>query len=179
MESLNDFLTRWQPFFGAVAGVAATFAGLLFVSLSINRERITAQQNRILLRVARRTFGDLMFTLFISLVFLLPTHDSTTLGVPLFILATCRCWLLARSFYRSAREIPQKTTGFGGVREYVSQIISLLGLVAATIEIYRGKLLFAYLLVPVIAFLLLNASMNAWSLLLMEKSADENSTKES
>lgn len=174
MESFYDLLIKWQPFFAAVAGVAATLAGLLFVSLSINREKITARENRILLRVAQRSFGDLIFALFIAILFLIPAHETYSLAVPLFILAACRGWLLARSFYRSAKNNLQNPAGFNGFREYAFQILSWLGLLAATVEIYRGKVLAIFFLVPVIALLLYNASLNAWLLLIMEKSPDEN-----
>jgi hypothetical protein len=148
-------------------------AGLLFVSLSINREKITAQKNRIMLRAAQRSFGDLMFALFIALLFLIPAHETYSLGIPLFILAACRAWLLIRSFYRSTKDTRKDAAGRGSFREYMFQALSCLGLLAATIEIYRGAILATFFLVPVIALLLYSASLNAWLLLLMEKGTDD------
>ena len=174
MESFNDLLTKWQPFFSAVAGVSATLAGLLFVSLSLNREKITARQNRLWLRLAQRSFGDLMFALFMSILFLIPAHETYSLCIPLFILTAFRGGLLIRSFYRSAREVPDNPERFGGFRENAFQAVSCLGLLAATIEIYRGVVLAIFFLVPVVALLLYNGSWNAWLLLIMERSADEN-----
>ncbi len=55
--SFTERVVQWQPFFITVATVAGTLVGLLFISLSINREAITADHK--LLRLARRSFGDL------------------------------------------------------------------------------------------------------------------------
>ncbi|EEF58035.1 hypothetical protein [Pedosphaera parvula] len=174
MESFNDLITRWQPFFSAVAGVTATLAGLLFVSLSINREKITAQENRKLLRLAQRSFADYLYALFISLMFLMPNHESFGLAIPLFMVVAVRVWFLVRVMRRSRKG--ENPATLGGLRENVIQIISCLGLVAAGVEIYRGEVIATFFLVPVIALLLCNASMNAWLLLVMERAADEKSS---
>ncbi|MDB6125852.1 MAG: hypothetical protein JWQ71_4845 [Pedosphaera sp.] len=171
MESFNDLITRWQPFFSAVAGVAATLAGLLFVSLSINREKITAQENRKLLRLAQRSFADYLYALFISLMFLMPNHESYGLAIPLFMVVAVRVWFLIRVIQRSTKG--ENPAALGGLRENVIQIVSCLGLVVAGVEIYRGQVLATFFLVPVIALLLCNASLNAWLLLIMERTAEE------
>lgn len=173
MESFNDILTKWQPFFSTVATVAATLAGLLFVSLSINRETITAPQNRLLLRLAHRSFGDLIFALFIAILFLVPAHETFSLAIPLFSLAAFRGWFLLRSISRSAQGAPNNAAGLGAMREHAFQSLSFLGLVAASFAIYRGTIAAAFFLVPVIALLLCNATLNAWLLLIMEKNAVE------
>lgn len=173
MESFNDQLTKWQPFFATVAGVAATLAGLLFVALSINRETITARVNRHLLRLARRAFADFIFALFIAIIFLIPAHEARSLAIPLSTLTAFRIGFMVRSIYRLAK-YPE---GFNVLREYLFQILSVIGLVAASIEISLGHVLVTFYLVPVVAFLLYNASINAWELLLVEKKADEKSVE--
>lgn len=173
MDSFTEFLTRWQPFFTAVVGVAATLAGLLFVSLSINRERITAQENRTLLRLARRSFGDLLYALFIALMFLMPNHMPYPLAIPLMCFSAVRGWLLVRSICRSSKTRSISLTKYGLLRDHLFQAVTCLGLLVVAVEIYRGETLAAYLLVPIISFLLYNASMNAWLLLIMERSAGE------
>lgn len=169
MESFYDSLTRWQPFFAAVAGATATLVGLLFVSLSINREKITAAENRHLLRLAQRSFGDYLFAMFIALLFLVPNHETYGLAGPLFILAAVRGWFLIRAL---ARAIKEQASTWGGWREQIFSVLSWLGLIVAGVEIYRGQILATFILVPVISLLLVNASMNAWALLIMEKNTD-------
>ncbi len=63
-------LERWIPFFSLVGGAAATLAGLLFVALSINRDKLSAGESKIMLRLAQRCFADYLFVLVIC-VFLL------------------------------------------------------------------------------------------------------------
>lgn len=177
MESFNDLLTKWQPFFSTVAGVSATLAGLLFVSLSVNREKIAASNNRVLMRLAQRSFGDLIFALFVAILFLIPAHEPHTLAIPIFILALCRGYLMARSFYRAGKQSLSEPAGFGRIRENAIQVLCWLGLFAAGVAIYRGVILAIFFLVPVISLLLYNGSVNAWSLLVMEKTAEEGQSE--
>src|SRR6185312_8608598 len=139
----NEQITKWQPFFGAVAGVAATLAGLLFVALSINREAITARENRRLLRLARRAFSDFFLALFIAILFLIPAHEAKSLAIPLSILTAFRIFYLARSIYRSMKD-PE---GFNVLREYVFQAICLLGLIITCVEISLKQVLVVFYLV--------------------------------
>ncbi|MDB6058027.1 MAG: hypothetical protein JWO95_1871 [Verrucomicrobiales bacterium] len=167
METFNDLLTKWQPFFTAVAGATATLIGLLFVSLSINREKIAGSENRVLMRLAKRSFGDYIFVMFIALLFLMPNHNAYGLAIALTALIIVRGWFLLRSIVRpwNARHIDVRS----GVREHILSTLAWLGLIATTIEIYRGNVLATFFLVPVISLLLCNASINAWALLIMEE----------
>ena len=173
MESFNEALTKWQPFFTTAAGVAATLAGLLFVALSLNREKITAQENRIWMRLAQRSFGDFLFALFIALMFLIPLYKSQDILIPLCILLAFRGEWLIRSAYRITKMSQENRRRLSLAREYVFQTLSWLALLAATIEIYRGQLIATYFLVPVIAMLIYNATRNAWQLLILEKRSEE------
>lgn len=172
METFNDALIHWQPFFTAVAGVAATLAGLLFVALSINRDKITAQKSRVWLRAAERSFTDLLYVLFIALMFLVPAHNPYTLGIPLSCLAVFWAFYLFRFLRRSVKDGGDGSMTVIHIREYALQIISFVCFCAACIEVYRSALLVTFLLVPVIAMLLYNGSRNAWALLIMEKGSD-------
>ena len=174
METFNDELTHWQPFFTAVAGVAATLAGLPFVALSINRDKITAQKSRVWLRAAERSFADLIYALFIALMFLIPAHNPYTLGIPLTCLAAFWAFPLFRFLLRFVRDSKEAPLTVGRFREYALQTISFACFVAACIEVYRGALAVTFLLVPVIAMLLYNGSRNAWTLLIMEKNLEES-----
>ena len=168
METFNESLTKWQPFFTAVAGATATLIGLLFVSLSINREKITAQEDRVLLRLAQRSFADFLFAMFIALMFLIPCLEPRSLAIPLFCVAAMRGFWLARSICRSS--------GSGKLREQILPVLSTLALFVTCYQIYRAQILVTFLLVPIIAMLVLNASRNAWALLIMEKNLEEKPT---
>lgn len=173
MESFYDGLVKWQPFFTASAGVAATLAGLLFVALSLNRERIAAEENRLLMRHAYRSFGDFLLALFIALLFLVPVYEATSLIISLAFPLAFRGQYLARSLYKTIKMNHGKRTLLKIAREYLFQALSWLVLLLAAIEIYRGKMIATYLIVPVIALLMYNATLNAWQLLILEKRIEE------
>lgn len=171
METLHDVLLHWQPFFAAIAGVAANFAGLLFVALSLNRDNITLQKNRLLLRAARRCFADLIFILIIALIFLMPVYGGYYVDMPLVIVAAIRTFFLGFTLYRYCRHESRQSTPLQAIREHTLQSASLVCLIAACIEVYRDPNRAMQWIVPVIFFLLWNTSSNAWALLLMEKNA--------
>jgi TRAP-type C4-dicarboxylate transport system permease large subunit len=162
MESFYDKVTHWQPFFSTVAGATATLAGLLFIALSINRDKIT--DNPDLLRSAKRSFGDYLFTMFIALLFLMPIHEGSGLALALMSVAVVRIFILVTVLCRSSNKKRW--------REQFFPALSCVGLIFVVVEIYHGEMLAAALLVVVIAFLLYNATMNAWDLLIMEKKAE-------
>lgn len=177
MGSFYDYIIKWQPFFATVATVAAALAGLLFVSLSLNRERITARENHLLLGLARRSFADFLFAMFIGLMFLIPNHEPFGLAIPLFILSAFRGQWLMSSILHPKKAPGEKLAGLRAFREHSFQTISFLCLLFAGIEIWRRQLLAIFLLVPVIALLLANATMNAWLLLILEKKAEEKASE--
>jgi hypothetical protein len=58
MNAFTDQLAEWQVFYSTVALASVTLAGLLFVSLSINREAVRGGGQGLSLRLARESFGD-------------------------------------------------------------------------------------------------------------------------
>jgi hypothetical protein len=161
-------IVQWQTFFTTVATVAATLVGLLFVSLSINREKITAEANRVLLRIAQRSFSDFIIVLLIALFFLIPEEGSRALAIELLGLAAFRLRRLAVQVMKHFRGGQPMATG-GWLMEYLLPAFTIAGLAASGIGIYLEKpWSLYYCTVPVIAILLVRASSNAWLLLIME-----------
>jgi hypothetical protein len=75
-------LTEWQPFFAALAGVSATFAGLLFVSLSVNPVLMQGSDKGAD-RLAHHTFNCFIYLVLTSLILMIPRQGPIGLGVPL------------------------------------------------------------------------------------------------
>ena len=166
--TFDQQIVLWQPFFTTVAAVSATLVGLLFVSLSINREKIAAASNRILLRLAERSFSDFIIVLLVALFFLIPAEGRRALAVELLALAAFRLRRLAVQILSNLRGGKPAAVG-GLLMEYMLPAFTILGLVASGIGIYREDIRAVYYCtVPVIAILLVRASRNAWLLLLME-----------
>ncbi len=165
-----DFVERivqWQPFFVTVATVAGTLVGLLFISLSINRDAITANHTQF--RLARRSFFDFIFILLISLFFLIPLQGGFYLGIELWAIGILKAKVLMRQIAEVWND-EQESSLWNLTCEYVLPMVSIIGLAIGGWRIYHESLLGVYyFVVPVIATLLATACSNAWQLLIIEK----------
>src|SRR5215212_5416053 len=86
MEDSFAALADWHDFFTAVAGIAATLVGLLFVALALN-PAVMADDGPAGLRTwAGQTFHNFLIVLAVALVVLIPDTGPLGLGLPLFIL---------------------------------------------------------------------------------------------
>src|SRR5215210_7310860 len=93
MEDRFATLTEWHDFFAAVAGVAATLVGLLFVALALN-PAVMADDGPAGLRTwAGQTFHNFLMVLVFALVVLIPGAGPVGLGLPVLILSV---WGVAR-----------------------------------------------------------------------------------
>ncbi len=169
MNPFSQSLQEWQMFFATVATVSATLTGLLFVSLSLNRDRLRDEQRLFTLGIARNTFGDFLYVLMIALVFLVPHQVPIGLAVALIALGiSSGLGVLIREAHQSRRT----QNGWADVWLILRRIglpsIASLGLLAVAIEIAFQHYVAIFGLVGVIAALLVTACWNAW-LLLVEK----------
>src|SRR5512136_127715 len=90
MDAFHQSLQAWQVFYATVAAASATLTGLLFVSLSLNRERLKGVRAQVTLATARRTFGDFLYVLMIALVFIIPHQVPYSLAIALLALGLSR-----------------------------------------------------------------------------------------
>jgi hypothetical protein len=58
MDEFLVSLQSWQILYATVAAASAALTGLLFVSLSLNRERLKGKRANKTKAMARQTFGD-------------------------------------------------------------------------------------------------------------------------
>ncbi len=168
---MNEFvssLQSWQFFFATVATASATLTGLLFVSLSINRDRLTREKSHLLLATSRRAFSDFLHVLMIAIVFLVPHKIPLSLTVALLVLGLSRGAGLGRDYFRNWRRSGVKMSGREILRELGLPAIASIGLVGIAIAIFNGATDSIYWLVGVIAALLLSACWRAWLLLVEE-----------
>ncbi len=151
-----------------VAGATATSAGLLFVALSINRQKVAAPGNEELLRLAKRSFGDYLYALFISLMFLVPAYHAYVFVIPLSCVAFFKAIGLIKAVVRFKANSNETAPVGRLAREFGIQALTFLGVIFVIIEIGQGHVAATYIVVPVISLLLYNATANAWLLLILE-----------
>jgi hypothetical protein len=166
---MNEFLTSlqsWQIFYATVAAASATLTGLLFVSLSLNRERLKGKKAHQTKAIARQTFGDFLYVLMISLVFIVPHQVPISLTVALLALGVSRG---IGFVHEAAVNLKNKSMSLSLlVKEIGLPFMASVGLIIVAVAVYFGISTAIYGLVAVIAALLITACWNAW-LLLMEE----------
>lgn len=169
MDSFTESLQTWQLFYATVATVAATLTGLLFVSLSLNRERLKGSRARDVISIARSTFGDFLYVLMIALVFIVPHRIPIGLTVALLALGiTSGAGTIIRETSRPRRRRKRVNQLVVMIRRIALPTIASLGLIFVAIEIALDNYVAIYGLVVVIAALLVTACWNAWQLLIEE-----------
>lgn len=164
-------MTEWQPFYATVAAVVATLTGLLFVGLSLNRERLAADENRGYRRLALRSFEDYLFVLAVAIIMLIPRLDGRWIGQILFVLGATRSVRLVRNWQHPAYRHLQRRTRWETAREYGFPLASCLGLCGLAAAIYLGQYKPVYYVVVILVELLFTASRGAWRLLMLEDAA--------
>jgi hypothetical protein len=166
MDLFKITLQSWQFFFAAVATAAATLTGLLFVSLSLNRERLRGETAHLTLSIARNTFGDFLYVLMIALVFLVPHQVPVGLTVALLVLGVASGLGVVLRETRQLRSHSRRSLDMRWLLRQVGlPILASLGLVWVAVEIGLHHYTAIFGLVVVIAALLVSACWNAWLLL--------------
>jgi len=161
-------LAEWQPFYSTVAAAAATLTGLLFVSLSINRDKLAAKENRVFLRIAMRSFGDYLFVLGVALVMLIPRQDPDIFALTLFVISVMRMVRVIGDWWHPVYKHVSRRSGGEIAREYALPVGSCLGMCAVAAAIHFNHFSTIYWLVFILLELMLTASRNALKLLLLE-----------
>ncbi|HUL85588.1 MAG TPA: hypothetical protein VLX89_08770 [Actinomycetota bacterium] len=151
----------WHDFFLATAGAAAALAGLLFVAISINLERILAYPW--LPGRAGETILLLMCTLLTGAFALVPGQRAEVLGVELLIVAAVALGLITATEVRASPgpgQVPRRSIVVRALT-----IAAVAPLAIAGISLIAGSGGGLYWLVPAVILQLAVAVMNAWVLL--------------
>jgi hypothetical protein len=168
MDRFLADLQSWQIFYATVAAASATLTGLLFVSLSLNRDRLKGEKAQPVVDMARRTFGNFLYVLMLALVFLVPHQVPFSLTVALLALGISRGAGLLLEVVRAERNPLLRRDSLTLIREVGFPAVASFGLILVAIAVGYGQTDLMYGLVFVIAALLGNACWNAWLLLMKE-----------
>ncbi len=170
---------EWQNFYLLLGGATATFAGLLFVALSLNSKSIHQKHNTHFKSLAMLTFQNFQNILLISLVMEVPGFPMIGMGWELIIIAVVGLTYSVRTIIKARTELRNDTHKRAVIRGFRVSIIAYFGL-AATGWMFCTKSPAAYkILIGPAAGLLLTGARNAWLLLLLlnerESTAPEHS----
>jgi modulator of FtsH protease len=153
--------SEWSELFVATAGASAALAGLVFVAVSINIERILKYAG--LPERALETVLLLLGVLLVSVVGLIPGQGGTALGVELLGIGLILGAVIARlpTSYSAAGEEPRAWLwGRWSVR-----VAGTLPFLIGGVSVLAGSGGGLYWIVTGIVFAIVGAVVNAWVLL--------------
>ena len=153
--------SEWTELFVATAGASAALAGLVFVAVSINVDRILKLPG--IPERALETVLLLLAVLLLSIVGLIPSQSNEALGIEVLALALVSSGVIGRLERRSLPETPQPPS---------QVLLRIFLIVAATLPmIVGGASLVAesggglYWIVAGMVFATAGAVANAWVLM--------------
>jgi hypothetical protein len=165
MDDRFAALAEWHDFFAAVAGVAATLVGLLFVALALNPTVMADASPTGLRTWAAHTFHDFLTVLSVALVLLIPDTGEVGLGVPLLLLGL---WGVGRVVVDVRRVRSDPAPEWHGRRvlgRFASPLAGYALLVWVGAQVLGGDADSVGWLVGAVFFLMISASSNCWDLL--------------
>jgi hypothetical protein len=85
MDAFALAIEGWHDFYLMIGTEAATWVGLLFVSLSLNADAIAHPTNTDLRALAEQTFSTFVYILSFAILFFIPHQVPLGLGLPLLV----------------------------------------------------------------------------------------------
>lgn len=172
--SRGDFSQRiaeWQVFYATLAGVSATLAGLLFVSLSLNIDRLLDRRFGATRVLAFHAFTNFLYLVLFALLFLIPRQKPVGVGLPLLALAAMafgQTWSARRQALAQGERLPER------LRLYRLSLLVYGSLMLSALLTLRGAVLVLHLLVGLMIWLLAWAARLAWDLLVSFREEDSD-----
>lgn len=165
MEDRFAALAEWHDFFAAVAGVAATLVGLLFVALALN-PAVMADDGPAGLRTwAGQTFHTFLTVLVIALVVLIPETSPLGLGLPLLLMGVWGVVRVVADAHRVRNDPAPEWHGWPVLTRFASPLAGYAIAVWVGVQVLRGDADAVGWLVATAFFLMMSAASNCWDLL--------------
>ena len=160
-----DAVTGWHDFHAAVAGVAATMVGLLFVGLAMNPGLMQDDSPDGMRTWAGLTFHNFLIVLAISLVVLIPEQSAEGIAIPIGLMCAHGVYRVVGDIVRLSRTPDPDWHGYRSVTRFgFAGIAYLLGVWSAWLA-WQQDIDSMYLLVWVIFLLVMSATSSCWDLL--------------
>ncbi len=156
-------MTGWESFFVAQVGASAAVAGLVFVGVSINLEKILKYIG--LPGRALEALIVLILVLIISSLMLVPGQSSTLIGAELLGVGLLAwIWVVALDAL-NVRQLETRYRAAWILRVALSQLATVPIIIAGAVTLAQGSANY-YWLVPGVIFCFVVAFFDAWVLLI-------------
>ncbi len=151
--------SEWSDLFVASAGASAALAGLLFVAISINLEKIIGERG--LPERGLEAVLMLVAVLVVSIICLIPGQSEGVLGTELFIVSAA----LAFAVLRPIRAQPTHAPRYYVLGRWGLRLTGTLPLLVGGVSTMIGDGGGLYWIVAGVVFAILAGIANAWVLL--------------
>jgi hypothetical protein len=167
MNNFGQLVQEWQTFYATIAMSAATLAGLLFVSMSLNVGMFAGTETIGLKKLAGQTLTNFLYVIVFALIFLIPRQGPVGLGVPLICNGFAGLISTVSHLHTVLSNIPR---GISRKDIFVRAAMTLVGflvlIIISFLVMVRANAGSLYWLVAPMILLLISASLNTWSLLI-------------
>jgi hypothetical protein len=160
-----DQIQTWQAFFGTVAGLAATLAGLLFVGLGLNPHIMAPNGPPGMRILAAQTFHHFLVLLVISLIALAPTETARPLAVTLLIVGGQGIVRVGLDLRRTRRDHDPHWGMLQAVARSVWPAVAYALCLWLGLDLWDSVTAALGSIVAVVILLLVHVSINCWDLL--------------
>lgn len=160
-----DAVADWHDFHAALAGIAATLIGLLFVGLALNPAVMRDGDPDGTRTWAGLTFHSFLVVLAIALTALIPDQSALGMGLPLVILGVQGVYRVARDIQRARQDPDPDWQGMGALSRFAVPGLGYVLLTWAAVLAWREDADAMDMLVWVIFLLVMSAAASCWDLL--------------
>lgn len=151
----------WTTMCGAVAGSAATLAGLLFVALTVNLPRILPDASHV--ARAREALGGLLCLLVLAILILIPGQPHAALGIELLCLAAVMATVSVRLQGQTLRRLPPGRRARWAVR-MLPVNLATAAIVVSGVSLITSSGGGLYWLAATVLVYFLRSALDAWIL---------------
>jgi len=153
--------SQWSDLFVATAGATAALAGLLFVAVSINLDRILAETG--LADRALETVMMLLGALVVSIIGLIPGQSDGAVGFEIFFAGMLLAWMIVRLRLVYDPDVAVPRTWL--ISRWGIRALAVLPLILGGASVMTGDGGGLYWVAAGIVFAIVGAVANAWVLL--------------
>ena len=158
-------LADWHEFFTAVAGIAATLVGLLFVALGLN-PRIMADDGPTGLRVwSGETFHSFVVLLILGLAALVPADTGETLAITLAILGVQGIVRVMTDARRVRNARGESLGSWGAITRFISPGLAYVITLWTAYAVWTKNADALAWFVAIVFLLMIGALASCWDLL--------------